>query len=946
MANTIAVVVGVSSYNSRVFPCLHGAADDAQRVAAALVRWGVYAENIRLLVDQQATRSAILEALRVWPLQRASRGIRLIFFFAGHGCRIRDTGQPECSLILPHDANPADRMATSISLSELMSALARLCPEEAYLFLDACALRMDNVQNVLPARLPDADVLSTSDSSYMFCLVAAGNQSAYEDTASRTGFFTRSLLQQMENLRKGKANCTELAERVTKDMLSKGLPSPEFYIIGNTQGWPLPDLPTEDRPLYPYAPDVVLRHSVVGLLGSALKENREAPLWLWGISGSGKTVIAQQLRSRAQHSTYCSLPPQGTSNLSNLHLIASEIADQLPSLFPSGRPCPGPPSSTIDHVADKLPKVLLIVDHCERADNNELQTIVKHLAPKDIDVILVSQCEPDTSLPVVPLECPRLTLEEVEAFSTHYRISRSFSASFLLAASDGNPLRLRELIEHCDVPQIGISNAEELLSLRRAMAALARCGGYVDAALFQDVFSVFPDSLRRLEDTGLLSYSQDHYVPHDALVKAESEECHYFEPDDALRYWTLQVSAKPQHLWACRMFAQTLLDIGFRKFALPSLSLAVRSLVRVRDWRSLESIGELLVDNRQAQCESAVYISEELVRVQRYRVVDRITGAKRNCSLNPQLEDRVTLVESERAWWYGDFATAIALADRVVSRACDAKVRLRAEVNSGIGYFFRGEWNAAIDHLQNADSAELAEARTLGWARLILGTIAGLRGVDVESGEMLIQSSIRLLTQINDEAGLAVAWGNYGEISWKLGDYRTALSQLKTGLDYAASVDGVSLKLEIIRNLVHVALRLNGPSSPELAQWISKSEEIFRDEMGPTVQMQIWNTLATVAAYRDDQEELLSALRRAAVFTQNNAEYYIYTLGNEALLAVMQSRPRDAAERVREAFCLARVGSNLLAIRQLAGDLERFHELHPTYEMEEPLGVARKWLPI
>ncbi len=244
-SRTIAIIIGVSEYSSPLISTLPGAASDARRLEISLTSWGVRRENIKLLTNKKATRREILRAIRVWPLQKSSKSLRLLLFFAGHGSRLRDPGQLPVSVLLPYDTDAADRLGTGITVSDLIAAIKRIRPSETYLFLDACALRVDSLNNITE-ELPEKDVLGTTGSSCIFCMVAAGLQSAYEDSTAKAGYFTRSILHHLAQLRKESADCVKLAVDVTADLRRQGLPVPEYYLMGNTNGWPLPNPKNEE----------------------------------------------------------------------------------------------------------------------------------------------------------------------------------------------------------------------------------------------------------------------------------------------------------------------------------------------------------------------------------------------------------------------------------------------------------------------------------------------------------------------------------------------------------------------------------------------------------------------------------------------------------------------------------------------------------------------------
>jgi hypothetical protein len=109
-----ALVVGVGEYahfGDEIGGDLPGAANDARRVRDVLVaRWGFPEENIRLLLDTEATRAAIQEGLSDWLPGVARPGDLVLFYFAGHGSQTWDLDGDEADgldeTIAPHDALP------------------------------------------------------------------------------------------------------------------------------------------------------------------------------------------------------------------------------------------------------------------------------------------------------------------------------------------------------------------------------------------------------------------------------------------------------------------------------------------------------------------------------------------------------------------------------------------------------------------------------------------------------------------------------------------------------------------------------------------------------------------------------------------------------------------------------------------------------------------------
>jgi metacaspase-1 len=103
-----AVLVGVDEYERSDVPSLRGCVNDV-----ALVRWLLKTyflvpnENIRVVVNERATKAAILHRLEDM-IRRARAGDLLVFYFSGHGSQIRDRDGDELTdsldeLICPYD---------------------------------------------------------------------------------------------------------------------------------------------------------------------------------------------------------------------------------------------------------------------------------------------------------------------------------------------------------------------------------------------------------------------------------------------------------------------------------------------------------------------------------------------------------------------------------------------------------------------------------------------------------------------------------------------------------------------------------------------------------------------------------------------------------------------------------------------------------------------------
>ena len=131
-SNLHLLVVGINDYPGRMK--LDCAVPDAKAIDATFRTYcqGLYLVTSAVLLDQDASRAAILDGLDGLA-KRAKPGDLAVFFYAGHGdCKL--TGQFQ---LLPVDVNLKQLAATGVSGEELRSRLGKL-PCTALLIMDCC----------------------------------------------------------------------------------------------------------------------------------------------------------------------------------------------------------------------------------------------------------------------------------------------------------------------------------------------------------------------------------------------------------------------------------------------------------------------------------------------------------------------------------------------------------------------------------------------------------------------------------------------------------------------------------------------------------------------------------------------------------------------------------------------------------------------------------------
>ncbi|GAK59652.1 putative caspase-1, p20 [Candidatus Vecturithrix granuli] len=116
-----ALVVGIDKYYNPQWN-LQGCTMDAAIMSGMLQdHFGFIGDNVRLVLDDRATKANILSRLD-WLVRDAKAGDVLVFFYAGHGSQVRDRDGDELEdqldeILCPHDLNWDDPLTDDILAS-------------------------------------------------------------------------------------------------------------------------------------------------------------------------------------------------------------------------------------------------------------------------------------------------------------------------------------------------------------------------------------------------------------------------------------------------------------------------------------------------------------------------------------------------------------------------------------------------------------------------------------------------------------------------------------------------------------------------------------------------------------------------------------------------------------------------------------------------------------
>jgi hypothetical protein len=137
---SLAVVIGINDYHKGVnnyqngVPSLQTAVNDAQALAALLADEHGY--EVRLLLNDQANRAALVELLEDELPKRLGENDRLLFYFAGHGIALNGDDGPEGYLV-PQDAR-LNELDTYLPMAWVHQALLQLPCRHFLGILDCC----------------------------------------------------------------------------------------------------------------------------------------------------------------------------------------------------------------------------------------------------------------------------------------------------------------------------------------------------------------------------------------------------------------------------------------------------------------------------------------------------------------------------------------------------------------------------------------------------------------------------------------------------------------------------------------------------------------------------------------------------------------------------------------------------------------------------------------
>ena len=196
----IGIIIGIEKYQALKNIDAPYANRDANAFRAYATRaLGIPNKNLKVLIDDEATRSGLLKSLKIWlPQMTRGKSKDIYIFFAGHGLASDDGKDLH---ILPQDGDPILLEDTALSRIEMFDLINKVSPKSVTMFFDTCYSGQTRSEQMLVAGLrPVRIVADEQDTPNNFTIFTASNydQTSGSINEAEHGIFTYYLMRGLE----------------------------------------------------------------------------------------------------------------------------------------------------------------------------------------------------------------------------------------------------------------------------------------------------------------------------------------------------------------------------------------------------------------------------------------------------------------------------------------------------------------------------------------------------------------------------------------------------------------------------------------------------------------------------------------------------------------------------------------------------------------------------
>lgn len=206
--DSYALVIGIGRYRDPAITPLNFTNADAMAFSHLLTdetRCGIPAENVRLLVDEDATLYAIKDSISGWLASKAGPDSTAIIFYAGHGDvepdRTSRSADAISNYLLPYDTSASNLYASALSREEFQGLIRTVRCKRSVILMDAChsgGVATTGSRKMSVGYSKDLYSSLAEGAGSTVIAAAAPNQLSWEDKELGHGVFTHHLLEAMQ----------------------------------------------------------------------------------------------------------------------------------------------------------------------------------------------------------------------------------------------------------------------------------------------------------------------------------------------------------------------------------------------------------------------------------------------------------------------------------------------------------------------------------------------------------------------------------------------------------------------------------------------------------------------------------------------------------------------------------------------------------------------------
>ena len=195
--DAVAIIIGISDYKN--LPKADFANDDARVFYDYAIRaLSIKPDNIKLLVDSDASEVGIYKAFKTWLPSKVRSSTDIYVFYSGHGL---PTSDGKGLYLLPQQTDRDLISKTAIQMQEVISDIQSTKPKSVTLFLDACYSGQSRTGETLIASARPISVKSESrifPENFTVITASQNDQISSSNPDLKHGIFSYYLMRGME----------------------------------------------------------------------------------------------------------------------------------------------------------------------------------------------------------------------------------------------------------------------------------------------------------------------------------------------------------------------------------------------------------------------------------------------------------------------------------------------------------------------------------------------------------------------------------------------------------------------------------------------------------------------------------------------------------------------------------------------------------------------------